>query len=269
MQPINSTDNEIDKAAFLLLTEEDLKSLLPDKMGPRKKIWDFIRSVHEAPTSVTFSDTNSDTFSVDQQVDDIQSASTTSHPHIIEPIISEPLDVNDEITHPVTTLTKYSPNIRTEYAPSSYDCVDDDDDETIGSTIEPTSSQLVYNRMNQLTLNVQLINQHHNQYLHIDNHDPNSNQFVAKEVTKNEIPGTEHQSVEHNAEEQRQVKQKLMEHKYVDRSLVRAGQMQQKQFNNNDNQQKKQPTSKKGPHSTFKSDRKLPIYHYKRQLLQV
>ncbi|KAJ6640941.1 ATP-dependent RNA helicase DHX8 [Pseudolycoriella hygida] len=37
-------DNEIDKAAFLLLNEDDIRELIPGKLGPRKKLWEFIQN---------------------------------------------------------------------------------------------------------------------------------------------------------------------------------------------------------------------------------
>ncbi|KAG4079506.1 hypothetical protein HA402_005203 [Bradysia odoriphaga] len=172
-------DNEIDKAAFLLLTEDDLKTLLPTKMGPRKKIWEFIQGVRDAAMSD------------DLQVQDIQSSSSSLQPYVAEPIISESLehlnhlDLTDEMPQPVTELTRFSPNTRTEYSSSSYDC----DDDTIGSTNEPYPPQVVVNRMNQLTLNMQITNHHHNRFLQDLNCGTDSNRFVADEATQDERYG--------------------------------------------------------------------------------
>ncbi|XP_037042591.1 ATP-dependent RNA helicase DHX8-like isoform X2 [Bradysia coprophila] len=251
-------DNEIDRAAFLLLTEDDLKTLLPTKMGPRKKIWEFIQGVRDAAMSD------------DGQFQDIQSSSTNLLPHVAETIISEQLDhldLTDEMPQPVTALTPFSPNTRTGHSSSSYD-YDVYDDENIGFTNEPAPPQVVVNRMNQMTLNMQIVNHHHNRFPDF-NFGTDLNRFVAEEATQNERHGAEgnvmaveYESVEHSAEKHKQV-----EHKNVDRGSVRAGN-KQKNFIY-EKQQSKPSVSKNVPHPSFPSTKKLPIYQYKSKFLKM
>lgn len=277
-------DNEIDKTAFLLLTEDDLKTLLPTKMGPRKKIWDFIQGVHDAtakPVVTVPDDIDSVVFSDNKQ----------TQPHNAENQVMKNLKLLDRTEdipqhnvpyempelHP--ELTTFSPNPRTDYSSSFYDC-DGNDDGTNKSIVDPPASQPIVNRMNQFTLNMQFINQRHNQFPEANNFGTTSTQFASEneEETQDTAYGAkvnvmpdELKSVKTNAVEQvkdKPANHKPREYKNVNRGSVTGSHKQQKTFNDK-HQHSKQSTSKKVPHFISESTRKLPIYAYKKKFLEV
>jgi len=44
-----NTENEVDKEAFLILTESDLREILPGKVGPQRKIRKAIDELTSSP----------------------------------------------------------------------------------------------------------------------------------------------------------------------------------------------------------------------------
>lgn len=290
MKFVNSTDNEIDKAAFLLLSEEDLKTLLPTKLGPRKKIWSLIQGLQnqeQAGTNIKEISTNSSETSQRQQmVNEIAPVHDKSKnyspvtPQATSSYTSEEQELNKASTlnsndivakymqtdhfdskyTPVTALTKFSSE-----APSSFY---ENAAETIQSFVDPLPSHSDFNR---LSLNVQFVN--HSQLLQTYHSVPEANQFAGKEEVeiKEETEREKHdvdEKVHRGPAERRSVKSSHKHDRYND-DKGKVVPSSANQIKRADGKKKHHnPISKKGP-VAFKKSNQLPIYKYKNDFLKV
>lgn len=294
MKSVNSTDNEIDKAAFLLLSEEDLKTLLPTKLGPRKKIWALIEGLQneeQAGTNIKeISASSSETSQPQQTVNDITPVHDNSRNY--SPVTTQAtssytseerehnkastLNSNDIVAKymqtdhfdskytPVTALTKFSSEACSKAHSSFYENAA----ETIQSFVDPLPSHSDFNR---LSLNVQFVN--HNQLSQTYHSVPEANPFACKEEVeiKEETERERHdadEKVHRRPAELRSVKASHKHDRYND-DKGKVVPSSANQIKRADGRKKNHhPTSKKVP-IAFKKSNQLPIYQYKNEFLKV
>lgn len=285
-----STDNEIDEAAFLLLTEDDLKMLLPTKLGPRKKIWALIQDLHKEAQAGTNSfepteNIRANFYETSQQLTanktpssllvydtdnkyTSSTAQTSSYPSEKEEYqkISDVFDSESEYIHsehtstvamyqPVAALTKYSSDALSE-APSYFY---ENSAETIRSFVEPRPSHSQFNR---LSLNVQFVN--HNQILQTYGPVPDANPFGCTDAVEIE------EVVEKKEKEVRRMSMEIGPVKSIRNNNKQTRTSSKVNQNGVGNGTKKnyQPIPKKAPFS-FQRVKQLPIYKYKKDFLRV
>lgn len=139
----DSSDNEIDKDALMLLNEEDLKDLMPTKLGPRKKLWAFIQN-HQLDT------VNSTSLASKAQT--VHDSVIIATPPIQSLQLTEYVEDHQEYSDGTNNaLAAYSPDIRSEHSYKS-------DEENFRTFTEPPQSVV-----NNLSFNLQFVKQNYNQ----------------------------------------------------------------------------------------------------------
>lgn len=292
----SSTENEIDEAAFLLLSEEDLKSLLPTKLGPRKKIWALIQKlrkesqadtdplstkvetsqpqVHLTPPLLSICDANNSTSAATLQAPYVSDEQELRMTYAYTPSTYEPTDQSvaeySLVCASETPIYEAQTNFPSRFNENAV--------ENIKSFVEPLAT---HSNCNRLSVNVQFVNQ--NQILQTCHSLPDTNSLGdikemeekdRNKVDKNHIPWLDCEEEEEEVEIKESVKTKIpsqKEQKWPNckkKSTVASSSSVNQAKNANVTKSHSQIIPKKGRVS-FQRVKQLPIYKYKKDFLRV